>query len=250
MSILNLRRYVRVWSATSSVMHGVQRILPHGMRLPYPVDSEMVPFTVFPRDQEDNKQTHLNKLHTIALLQGISPEGFTVDLRSTQSGDLQTAATHLSFQLRGATPGPTYGYKPRHAEGQKPLEYIAPDSKNNMYVPDNIFITDDEGWIDVRQFSRFSLTASATGELTSQYEEGSSPATNIDLDFDGEIKVEYRNYRFEPTEGTLVTMTINGPRHEVINPLQPTDISAVGWIRVNIVSNSNAGLCALFGMLQ
>lgn len=235
----------RNWIKVISIAHGVQRILPWGSRVPLPIDAEQIPFAVYSRDQEDNTDTHLNKLHTISSLQGISPEGFVVDLRSTESGDLFCANSSLSFFLSGGSIGPALGYRPRPAAGQNSLEYIASSYKNNLYVADFTYITDNEGWIDVRHFSKFSLTASATGEFSNTYEH---PSSSI-LDFAGEIKVEYRNYRFEPTEGTLATMTIDGPRHEIISSTQPADISAIGWIRISIVSG-NDGSCKFFGMLQ
>lgn len=249
MAILNLRRFIRNWPATSTVIHGVHRALPWGSRIPFPIDSEETPFTVYPSDQTDNTNTHLSRLAVNSHLQAMSPAGFTVDLRSTQRGDLQTASSHLSFYLTGFESGPTWGTVRRYKQ-QMQMEYLPPESKNNMAVPPFLELTDSEGWIDVRQFSRFSLTAAGSGNVDLSVYEGTSDSLTQDLSFNGEVKVEYRNYRFEPTEGTLLTATVDGLRHELINPLSPADISAIGWIRVVVVSNESNGIGMFFGMLQ
>jgi hypothetical protein len=250
MALLNLRKFVRAWTVTNSVLHGVQRELR--ARIPFPIDSEETPFTVYPSDQTDNSGTHLNRLAVNSHLQAMSPAGFTVDLRSTQRGDLQTAKSHLSFYMIGGEPGSYAWSMARKYKnlGETPIEYIPSDSKNNMHVPDYLFYTGDGGWMDVRQFSRFSLTAAGSGQIDISPEEGAPDNLAYDLSFDGEIRVEYRNYRFEPSEGTLLTATVDGERHELINPMEPVDISGIGWIRVAIVSNNSNGICALFGMLQ
>lgn len=224
------RLLLRRWGVASTIFHGID------------YTGEPQPISVEYR-QLVNGSFDEWRLQVNSMTQAAHPSGVPIELRANKYGDAYVANSNVSFYLTGVLPGNTWGF--RHY-----------DEFRNEVEMHNDMITDDDGWIDVRQYTRFSLVASATGNFD-PVTYGEPAAEPLPLDFNGHIKIEYRNFRHELTEGELLpealndpSRILNGPRHVIFDPLNPLDVSGIGWIRVVILTNENEGTCAFFGILK
>ena len=221
------RLLLRRWNVASSIFHGVDQT------------GEPQPLTSKYREND-----YSWKLQTDSAMKAAQWNGTLVEPRTTHYGDLYAASSNLTFKLMGSFPGEMTG--DRHYDEYKQQDIIVSPSVEG--VPGNYNVSD--GWIDVRSYTKLSLVASATGSIENFSPYDGEPQGTSDLDFDGQIRVEYRNYIHEPTVGTIMSSSIDGPRHTIIDPLNPLDISGIGWFRVVVVSNQKQGPCAVYGTLK
>lgn len=106
-------------------------------------------------------------------------------------------------------------------------------------------ISDNNGWIDVRNFGALSLSAAAQGTFNNN-------GTSYPLNFEGQITVERVNYLNEPLPTPILTDILSDPSQELLaDPASlAIDLINAAWIRIYIDTNTSIGNCAFFGMLR
>lgn len=102
-------------------------------------------------------------------------------------------------------------------------------------------ITDADGYIDVRNFSRLAICGAPVGTFVD--DEGNSTVLN----FDGQIDIEYKLNALSVHNHVLED---NFPLHtthtDIIDPEKPLDIMGIGYIRIKIETNTAGGNAVFF----
>ena len=133
-------------------------------------------------------------------------------------GSITVQATYLSFRAAVSAPG--------------------------IVIVDGV--TDADGWIDVRAYSRLSMTAAASGSFT---DPETGDATS--LSFNGALRVEYKLLPEEPVGTPLVaSAAVVGPRTAILPPTDPLNILGIGYIRLEVLNNPALGAGVIFGVAK